>query len=95
MKILKISIDGQRILSIGGGIGGIELIILKKFPNTKIDFIEKNYISDKIRYGWDNNNQEGYNNLSITENFFILMVLITLNIIFMTTTKKFPKKITI
>ena len=64
--------NGQKILSIGGGIGGIELLILKKFPNTKIDLIEKNYISDKIRYGWDNNNHEGYNNLSITENFFYL-----------------------
>ena len=71
-NIKEFLFDGQRILSIGGGIGGIELIILKKFPNTKIDFIEKNYISDKIKYGWDNNNQEGYNNLSITENFFYL-----------------------
>ena len=36
--------NGQKILSIGGGIGGIELLILKKFPNTKIDLIEKNYM---------------------------------------------------
>ena len=71
MKILKILFDGQKILTIGGGIGGIELIILKKFPNTKIDLIEKNYISDKIKYGWDNNNQEGYNNLSLTGKFFL------------------------
>ena len=61
--------DGQKILSIGGGIGGLEALILKNFPNTKIDLIEKNYISDKIRYGWDNKNQEGYNNLLLTENF--------------------------
>ena len=64
--------DGQKILSIGGGIGGLEALILKKFPKTKIDLIEKNYISDKIRYGWDNKNQEGYNNLLLTENFFNL-----------------------
>ena len=64
--------DGQKILSIGGGIGGLEALILKNFPNTKIDLIEKNYISDKIRYGWDNKNQEGYNNLLLTENFFNL-----------------------
>ena len=59
-------------MTIGGGIGGIELLILKKFPNTKIDLIEKNYVSDKIRYGWDNKNQEAYNNLSMTRNFFFL-----------------------
>ena len=71
-NIEKFLIDGQKILTIGGGIGGIELLILKKFPNTKIDLIEKNYISDKIRYGWDNENQEGYNNLLLTGNFFNL-----------------------
>ena len=71
-NIEKFLIDGQRILTIGGGIGGIELLILKKFPNTKIDLIEKNYISKKIRYGWDDKNQEGYNNLLLTENFLIL-----------------------
>ena len=59
-------------MTIGGGIGGIELLIMKKFPNTKIDLIEKNYISDKIRYGWDYENQEGYNNLLLTGNFFNL-----------------------
>ena len=71
-NIEKFLFDGQKILTIGGGIGGIELLILKKFPNTKIDLIEKNYISDKIRYGWDNENQEGYNNLLLTGNFFNL-----------------------
>ena len=71
-NIEKFLFDGQKILTIGGGIGGIELLILKKFPNTKIDLIEKNYISDKIRYGWDNENQEGYNNLLLTANFFNL-----------------------
>ena len=71
-NIEKFLIDGQKILTIGGGIGGIELLILKKFPNIKIDLIEKNYISDKIRYGWDNENQEGYNNLLLTGNFLSL-----------------------
>ena len=71
-NIEKFLFDGQKILTIGGGIGGIELLIMKKFPNTKIDLIEKNYISDKIRYGWDNENQEGYNNLLLTGNFFNL-----------------------
>ena len=65
-------LDGQQILSIGGGIGGLELYILKKFPNTKIDLIEKNYVSNKIKYGWDYKNNEAYNNLSITKEFFNL-----------------------
>ena len=64
--------NGQQILSIGGGIGGLEFYILKKFPKTKIDLIEKNYISSKIKYGWDYKNNEAYNNLSITEEFFEL-----------------------
>ena len=65
-------VDGQQILSIGGGIGGLELYILKKFPNTKIDLIEKNYVSNKIKYGWDYKNNEAYNNLSTTKEFFNL-----------------------
>ena len=48
------------------------MILKKNFPNTKIDLIEKKLYFDKIRYGWDNNNQEGYNNLSSIENFFYL-----------------------
>ena len=71
-NIAKFLIDGQKILTVGGGIGGIELLILNKFPNTKIDLIEKNYISKKIRYGWDDENQEVYNNLLLTENFLSL-----------------------
>ena len=69
-NIQKFLQNGQQILSIGGGIGGLELYILKKFPKTKIDLIEKNYISNKIKYGWDYKNNEAYNNLSITEEFF-------------------------
>lgn len=71
-NIKRFLLDGQQILSIGGGIGGLELYILKKFPNTKIDLIEKNYVSNKIKYGWDYRNNEAYNNLSITEEFLNL-----------------------
>ncbi len=71
-NIEKFLNDGQKILSIGGGIGGLEILILKKFPNTKIDLIEKNYISGKVKYGWDYKNNEAYNNLSITNKFFNL-----------------------
>tara|TARA_B100000575_G_scaffold293556_1_gene305392 strand:+ start:1733 stop:2425 length:693 start_codon:yes stop_codon:yes gene_type:complete len=71
-NIEKFLNDGQKILSIGGGIGGLELLILKKFPNTKIDLIEKNYISEKVKYGWDYKNNEAYNNLTITKKFLNL-----------------------
>ena len=51
--------QNQKILSIGSGLGGLEIEILKKFASSKITFIEKNYTSDKIKYGWDYENKEG------------------------------------
>ena len=62
--------QNQNILSIGGGIGGLEVAIMKKFDQSNITFIEKDYISKKIKYGWDDKNSEGYNNLSLMENLF-------------------------
>ena len=57
-------------LSIGGGLGGLELIINQKFKNNKYHFIEKNYVSKKIQYGWGGTkNTEGYNNLNLQKNF--------------------------
>tara|TARA_B100000686_G_scaffold43040_1_gene45069 strand:- start:380 stop:1078 length:699 start_codon:yes stop_codon:yes gene_type:complete len=58
-------------LSIGGGLGGLEAIINKKKNNTLFYFIEKNYISKKVKYGWDDKNLEGYNNLNLQKNFLI------------------------
>ena len=43
-KFLK---PNQDILSIGSGIGGLEILIKKRIKNNKISFIEKNYISKK------------------------------------------------
>ena len=63
----------QKILSIGSGLGGLEIAIMKKFNRTSVTLIEKDYVSDKIKYGWDNENKEGYNDLSLLKD------LITMN----------------
>lgn len=67
-KFLK---HNQNILSIGGGIGGLEIFIMKEIESSNITFIEKNYISKKIKYGWDDKNSEGYNNLSLMRSLFL------------------------
>ena len=64
--------DNQNILSIGSGIGGLEILIYNNFKNTNINFIEKNYISNKVKYGWDNENKEAYNDIQLLEKFLIL-----------------------
>ena len=52
-------------LSIGGGVGGLESIINEKFKNNKYYFIEKNYVSKKVKYGWGGmENKEAYNDLN-------------------------------
>lgn len=63
-NIKKLTKDKQNFLSIGAGIGGLELLILKTLADAHFTFIEKNYVSNKIRYGWDNSNKEGYNYLN-------------------------------
>ena len=69
LNIKKYLAKNQTILSIGSGIGGLELLIAKNFK-SHISLIEKNYISKKIRYGWDIKNNEGYNNLKLQNIFF-------------------------
>ena len=57
-------------LSIGGGLGGLELIINQNFKNKNYYFIERNYISKKVKYGWGGmENQEAYNDLDLQKNF--------------------------
>ena len=57
-------------LSIGGGIGGLESIINEKFKNNKYYFIEKNYVSKKVKYGWGGmENKEAYNDLNLQKDF--------------------------
>ena len=67
------SVDPQNkiLLSIGGGLGGLELIINKKFNVKSFAFIERNYVSRKVIYGWDNKNNEAYNDISIQKKFLI------------------------
>jgi len=47
-----INSNDNYFLSIGGGIGGLELIINQHFRNKKYFFIERNYVSKKVKYGW-------------------------------------------
>ena len=63
--------SNQNILSIGAGIGGLEVIINDSFKNEKFTFIERDFVSKKIRYGWDNENSEAYNKLNLLENFLL------------------------
>jgi len=65
--------DDKLFLSIGAGIGGFEAIINQNLPGKDYYFIEKNYISKKVKYGWTGKlNSEAYNNLDIQKEFLIL-----------------------
>ena len=57
-------------LSIGSGIGGLEVIINKHLKNKSFYFIERNYISRKVKYGWGGMvNDEAYNNFELQKLF--------------------------
>ena len=58
------------VLSIGGGLGGVESKILSYNEDIRIDLIERDFISSKIKYFW--NPDEAYNKLSLTNEFFEL-----------------------
>ena len=72
LTIEKFLNSNQKILSIGAGIGGLEVIINNNFKDVNFTFIERDFISNKIKYGWDNKNHEAYNKLDLLENFLIL-----------------------
>ena len=62
--------EDKLFLSIGGGLGGLESIINKKLNNKIYYFIERNYISKKVKYGWGGMiNDEAYNDLDLQKNF--------------------------
>ncbi len=69
LTIKKFVKPNQNILSIGAGIGGLEVIINNSFKNENFTFIERDFVSEKIRYGWDNKNKEAYNKLNLLKNF--------------------------
>lgn len=65
--------EDKNFLSIGGGIGGLELIINQKFQNKNFYFIERNYISKKVKYGWGGAiNDEAYNDLYLQKTFLMM-----------------------
>ena len=65
--------DDLIYLSIGSGMGGLEAIINQHFKDKKFYFIEKNYISKKIKYGWSGSfESEAYNDLNILKKFLIM-----------------------
>jgi hypothetical protein len=66
-----IDFDNTNILSIGAGMCGLEIIINNFNTGSQFSIIERDYVSKKIKYGWDNKNFEAYNNLSILKNFLI------------------------
>ena len=61
----------QNYLSIGSGIGGLEVLIHSYFKGCKFSFIEKNYVSKKVKYGWDEKNLEAYNNINLLDTFLL------------------------
>ena len=64
--------DNQNFLSIGGGVGGLEAVINSNFNNINFYFIERNFVSKKIKYGWGGLlNSEAYNDVSEQRNFLL------------------------
>ena len=58
-----LSFKNKRILSIGSGMCGLELIINSSSLGNFFTIIEKNYVSEKVKYGWDEKNLEAYNDI--------------------------------
>ena len=67
----EINYSNKKYLSIGGGLGGFELVINMQSKDNSFYFIEKNYVSKKVKYGWDDKNLEAYNDLSLVKDFLL------------------------
>jgi hypothetical protein len=72
-KTLENHIDhkDKNFLSIGGGMGGLEVILNINCEVNFFDFIERNFVSKKVVYGWSDNNSEAYNNLNLQTEFLV------------------------
>ena len=65
-----INTNDKFFLGIGSGIGGLELLINRNFKDKNYYFIERNYVSKKVKYGWGGiANKEAYNDLKLQKNF--------------------------
>ena len=65
-----ISSNDKFFLVIVSGIGGLELLINQNFKDKNYYFIERNYVSKKVKYGWGGIvNKEAYNDLELQKNF--------------------------
>ena len=64
--------NDNSFLSIGGGIGGLELLINENLKDKNYFFIERNYVSKKVKYGWGGmTNLEAYNDLRLQKDFLL------------------------
>ena len=64
--------DNKNFLSIGGGVGGLEAIVNSNFNDINFYFIERNFVSNKIKYGWGGLlNSEAYNDVLEQKNFLL------------------------
>jgi hypothetical protein len=64
--------DNKFFLSIGGGIGGLEAVINRRLGSKEFYFIERNFVSKKVVYGWGGFlNSEAYNNVK-EQKYFLL-----------------------
>ena len=72
-KTLENHIDhkDKNLLSIGSGMGGLEVILNNNCEVNFFDFIERNFVSKKVVYGWSDNNSEAYNNLNLQTEFLV------------------------
>tara|TARA_B100001093_G_C26475290_1_gene862446 strand:- start:81 stop:782 length:702 start_codon:yes stop_codon:yes gene_type:complete len=73
MKQLQnyLSFENKKILSIGSGMCGLELLINSNLKNNFFSIIEKNYVSKKVKYGWDEKNDEAYNRIDLLYFFLV------------------------
>jgi len=63
--------NDKNVLSIGGGMGGLEIILNNNSEVNFFDFIERNFVSKKVVYGWSSNNSEAYNSLNLQTEFLV------------------------